>query len=726
MKRKNIVLAISLAFVCQASLAANQEDCDRSKDPDCKNTKAGKEKVLPMVSVTANRMQTDVAKYAGQITILDEDELAGSDNIIKNLTSIPGLQTGDDYGRAIGSQFKIRGFGYQSEARVIIEQDGVKRSPSLFSNHISSFRVDSNLLKRVEVVKGASSILHGSGAIGGIISMQTKDARDFINDGSNLGFTIGSRIEDNNLKSGRVAFAMAPENAPFDLLLYGKGSKLGDIDLADGGRIDDKGKVIDKIFNDETVKTGYIKGGWNIAPQMRLSLSAYKYKENLVTTWQTLWHRDPGTLPVHGNLRQTDYTARFTWAPLENPWINLTASAYTSDASYHRIRTGTSRGKPVNIDYVNKDERHGLAIKNESIFNTGAVEHHLVSGFDYDKREENAIFNYNGELSDFGSFPNYYKDFGFYLQDTMDIGFVNLTLGGRYDKFKRGVKLPGREGYSDGQFSPKIAAAFEILDGVNLLAGYAQTFRGPTPNETGAQGSLNPHYWYMPNNDLSAETAKEMEFGISVDRENVFHSGDGLYAKATWFNGRIEDMISLKKLPELGKTPDFEEYERQVYAQYRNVSNARRKGVELEAKYRIGDLSLAASYDYLKLYDGDTGKRLSDFADKISFSAAWMYQPWDLSVGLKATHWFRAKRDKYSYKRWGKTYNYINSTFTIVDFKGQWAPNSTGYSFFDKGFKFNFGVNNILDKKFISPSNTDVTTAVGKGRNIYLEFEKTF
>jgi len=37
------------------------------------------------------------------------------------------------------------------------------------------------------------------------------------------------------------------------------------------------------------------------------------------------------------------------------------------------------------------------------------LERRLVTGIDYEHRKEDAIFWYNGELSDFGSFPNFYK-----------------------------------------------------------------------------------------------------------------------------------------------------------------------------------------------------------------------------------------------------------------------------------------------------------------------------
>lgn len=95
--------------------------------------------------------------------------------------------------------------------------------------------MDNDLLKRVEVVKGASSVLHGSGAVGGIVSMRTKDVSDFINPGSNYGVTIGHRQESNHMNSNRATIAAKPtEN--FGILLYGKHADFGKIKMARDGK----------------------------------------------------------------------------------------------------------------------------------------------------------------------------------------------------------------------------------------------------------------------------------------------------------------------------------------------------------------------------------------------------------------------------------------------------------------------------------------------------------
>ncbi|MBQ9620222.1 MAG: TonB-dependent receptor plug domain-containing protein, partial [Neisseriaceae bacterium] len=123
---------------------------------------------LETIVVEATRTPVGNMKYAGSVGVLTPQDMESTTNVIDAMMDIAGVDGGMDAGRHAGAQFQIRGFGYQSEDRVIIKQDGIPRSPGLYGNFVSSFRTDTDILKRVEVTKGASSILHGSGAIGGI------------------------------------------------------------------------------------------------------------------------------------------------------------------------------------------------------------------------------------------------------------------------------------------------------------------------------------------------------------------------------------------------------------------------------------------------------------------------------------------------------------------------------------------------------------------------------
>ena len=143
MKKPLIVLAVFLLF---ASWAAAEEkmaaNASQSKE---------RELVLDPVTVVGTRTEMTESKYPGSVGVLSSKDLVQSPNLIQNLSRIPGFETGGDRGRSIGEQFTIRGFGYQSEERVIIKQDDIRRSASMFSNHISTFRTDPDILREMEI-----------------------------------------------------------------------------------------------------------------------------------------------------------------------------------------------------------------------------------------------------------------------------------------------------------------------------------------------------------------------------------------------------------------------------------------------------------------------------------------------------------------------------------------------------------------------------------------------
>lgn len=696
------------------SHASNEILCT-DKDKDCNKPLIYLEKTI----VTGTRTKTNSAKYVGSIGVIEEEEIAISSNIIDSLGSIPGVETGGDNGRTIGSQYTIRGFGYQSESRVIIKQDGVPQSPSLFSNHISSFRTDTDILNRVEVVKGASSVLYGSGAIGGIINMQTKNAEAYLHEGESFGGLLGGRHESNNMHSVRGALYGKATDLPLDFVLYGKKAKYGDIDLADGGTED-----YETIDNDEEINTVYLNVGIDINDEQRISFSMFDFDESLNTVWQTLYHYEiDEESPIVGSLQQNDYVFDYDFNSNSNELIDFSTKIYSSEAYYDRgwDDIDSDTGERDTLSYKNKETRWGINIKNVARFETSSIKHTLLVGLEYNSREEDGIYLRNGEYSEFGSMPNSYDDWGLYIQDIMEIGAFELTLGGRYDDFDRSINKEDSIDYNNSNFSPRIAVAYEIFDGFNLLLGYSETFRAPTPHETSSKGALNPHYYYLESPDLSAETAKEFEGGFSYNGGSILFNEDQLTVKTTYFDGKIEDMISLTKLPELGTPP-----ESRFYAQYQNVAEARRKGYEVSAIYYINSVRFDSSFEHLKLYDEETGENVNQgFADKLNLAATYINYNLGLQIGLSMDHWFEPDQNPETFVSRDTTYTYVDQDFTQVNLRGSWDIPINNIDLLSHA-KLKFGVNNLTDKKYINARNTNSTSRVGSGTNIYADIEVAF
>jgi len=715
MNKTFTIWLISIAMILCMTPYCFSQDTDL-EDSEEKDTSKKIESVkLEDTTVVGTRTEVDIAKYPGAVNVITEKDLKQSSSVIESLSIIPGFETGGGHGRNIGQQFTIRGFGYQSEQRVIIKQDGVRRSPGLFSNHISSFRSEPEILKRIEVVKGASSIAHGGGAIGGVVEMTTKDAFDYLKEGQNIGTKINYRYEDNNYQSASIALYGNPNQGRFDFLVYGRLGNTGDLELAEPTG------DISRVQNNEDLLSKFIKLGFHPSDDQRLTLSFFNYTNKIEGAWQNVYnseYSDDG--PVTGDLNQMDIALGYSYKPAHN-LINLDTSFFLSTSSYDRTADYTSMS--LLVDYENEEKSWGVNLKNLFNFATGPIEHKLLIGFDYTKKEEDAFYQRNGVVTDFGSMPNSYSDMGLYIQN--EIPFLDnrliLYLGGRQDWFERSVEGENAD-YSESRFSPRIGAALEVINGLTLLANYSEAFRAPTPHETSSNGPLNRHYWYLPASDLGPELAKETEFGFTYKRDDLMNNRVDAWFRALYFMGDIEDMISLRRLPALGASPAGT-----PYATYQNVSKVKREGFELESKFAFASFAFNASYEHLNQYDSSSKKKVPNgFADKLRAGVSYTYAPLNLMVGLNISHWLKPDQNpKYTVFR-GTTYYKVDDDYTITNINVKWAPEKTGFDLLDNGFELLVGINNVFDKNYINSRGYSNTSRSGKGRNLFLNISKKF
>jgi len=686
-----------------------------SADPDANTT------TLSRMTVLGTGYALDVAKYPGSASVLVTDDLDFSNDIIKSLERVPGFDSGNDLGRSLGQSFSIRGWGHGNENRVIIMQDGVRRSANLFANQSSSFGMDNELIKEVEIIRGSSSIHHGGGAIGGVIDATTRDASDFLQPGRTLGSAFRMRYDSNNSRQASAALAFAPDQRPFEFLAFAKRRHNGDIKLPES--VDDgNGGRRRKSDNDEDIETLFFKAGWTPAAGHTLSLSHHRYSLDVETLWNSLYHPiyDTEVGPVVGTRRQSDNVLRYTAAPDGHPWLNLTANAYASENWYEREY---ARGAINDLDlyYKNSDKRHGFNLNNLMQFSAGQVNHRLLLGADYEVRKEDGIYVLNGDNTDFNSMPNQYNDLGLFIQH--ETALFNdrwrILLGGRYDNFDRKVKGVS-ESYDKSRFSPRVGTSIEVFSGLNLLANYSEAFRAPSPHETSSSGPLNMRFWYQPNPDLGPEVSTEHEVGFSLRRGSLFRH-DGLFnLKVMYFDGEIKDMIRLV-IDHGSVSPADSEY-----VQYQNEGRVKRHGLELETSYDTQHFSSFASFEKLNQYNPvNHNKTPYAFADKLRGGVRWRPGNGDLELSAVVTHWFAPDQNPETLVSGGKTYYYVNKSFSQTDVQGRWQPFSSTRRALD-GFNVLFGVNNLVNQKRLPPGVVSTSTRIGLGRNVYLSVGKMF
>ena len=122
------------------------------------------------------------------------------------LRNVPGL-TLDGTGRTNGQDVNLRGYDRRG---VLVLVDGVRQGTD--TGHLNSTFLDPALIKRIEVVRGPSALLYGSGALGGVISYDTVDAKDLLETGKNSGYRVfgTGATGDHSLGMGGPAPMAAP------------------------------------------------------------------------------------------------------------------------------------------------------------------------------------------------------------------------------------------------------------------------------------------------------------------------------------------------------------------------------------------------------------------------------------------------------------------------------------------------------------------------------------
>lgn len=127
---------------------------------------------LDQMVVTASRLEQTIADVSIPIQVIDQKQIERSSNIRLNeiLMEQTGLMINSDHGAGIQIQ------GLNSEY-ILILVDGeplIGRT----AGTLDLTRITVNNIDRIEVVKGPSSSLYGSEAMGGVINIITKNPRN--------------------------------------------------------------------------------------------------------------------------------------------------------------------------------------------------------------------------------------------------------------------------------------------------------------------------------------------------------------------------------------------------------------------------------------------------------------------------------------------------------------------------------------------------------------------
>ncbi len=133
-----------------------------------------KNTLLQEVVVSASRYEQKVEQVTVSLDFVRPRQIENLASIdpIKALEQTPGVSTNKDQPSIRGSS----GYTYGAGSRVLLLLDGLPMmSPDRLSVQFDLIPMDN--IKQIEIVKGASSVLYGTGALGGIINVVSDDVR---------------------------------------------------------------------------------------------------------------------------------------------------------------------------------------------------------------------------------------------------------------------------------------------------------------------------------------------------------------------------------------------------------------------------------------------------------------------------------------------------------------------------------------------------------------------
>ncbi|MFW5723145.1 MAG: TonB-dependent hemoglobin/transferrin/lactoferrin family receptor [Halochromatium sp.] len=521
---------------------------------------------LSPVIITATKTSQPLDQVPESVSIIDRDQIEARQpqTLGRLLEDVPNVSVGGGP-RGIGQRVTIRGV---SDSRILFLLDGARQNFS--AGHSARFFVEPDLLRQVEVIRGPASALWGSGAIGGVIALETVDASDLLAPGQTLGGRVRTGYQDANDQWMGGLSAYGRVNDQLELLVDLNRREAGDTRLGDGEDLRHSGFVR---------TSGLAKGTWSGDDINWFSVGYLGFDEEGEVPSNAQIEATPETL-VDRTTRQDTLNFRYWRDDPDTPSFNPALRLYRTQTRIDEARKQDARHDDTELTTI------GLDLRNTMRLGGGAFDQLISYGLEYYK--DTAAAERNGIPRP--SAPDGSQQIiSAYLQNEILIG-ERLTLipGIRFDQYTGKLDQASNETNEDSAWSAKIGAHLRVTDWLSFQASYNEAFRAPSLSElfvSGVHFSCGPgcQNRFVPNPDLKPEKARNQEIGLRLSQRDLLTDGDRAGLRAALFRNDVEDFIDRAVIftprpmpgnPGPGGVTTQE-----------NVTDARLEGVEIEAIY---------------------------------------------------------------------------------------------------------------------------------------------
>ncbi|WP_430473847.1 TonB-dependent hemoglobin/transferrin/lactoferrin family receptor [Thalassospira lucentensis] len=662
-------LLLATVSTIALSVAAHAQEAADTSATNAKNVTGTEELpvaetvvALDAITITANKLETSAIDAPASISIVDQEELERRQpsDLSDILRGMPGVEI---YGgpRSTVQEPIIRGL---TGDRVVVRVDGARANMSV--GHKGRFFFDPEVLKSVEVYRGAASTMQGTGALGGVIALTTKDADDLLDPGQNIGarVKVGYASVDHGLTTNGMVYGRPSDNT--DILASVTRESTGNFESGDGDK---------QPYTDDDYINGLFKGGVDINDANRLTLTLQRYSDD----HQLPAAPDSGAAVnatsnflVDRESEETSLVLGYSYRDSSNDWVDAKLNAYGMRTDLDEKRVSDGRHDERTLDTIgldgNNTSRFDLAGRDLAVTIGGELYQDSQEG----RRNGVAVSNLfpDADMVIYGL----YVDNNLALTDALDV-----TAGVRFDSYD--LSADGQRSREDSAISPRFSASYRVTSWMQPYVSYAEAFRAPAMTEMYASGYHFPGNNFVANPDLEAEKAKTWEFGTNFKSDNLLSAGDAFRAKVAYFQNDISDYIEQQ-----GAVMGSAE------TKSVNVPEAQIEGFEAELSYDTGVVFAGLAGSRIRGENTQTGANLSNIpADKVSVSGGYRFVDVGVELGGRANMVDRLTRIASGDEVPG---------YATFDLFASWDASETL-----PGLTVNAGIDNILDHNYQTADN---------------------
>lgn len=499
------------------------------------------------VIVTSTLTEKDIKNAPGSIEVITFDEILekGADSIAEALEDSLGMLIITQPGRV--QTPNLRGSGTKHTLVLI---DG-KRVADGFKDLSDLNRIPVEMVDRIEVLRGPSSALYGSDALGGIVNIITKNPEKDFHGGINFKYSQDKKVDAHGTRYGGY---LTDTIGKFGYFVSASNKRKNHFEYNGSGPDDGDHK-----------SSSYLHGKMNYDLNEKNKITAgYDF---------SIYERD-GMRDFQGKdrLRQTDdkksnYNLSYDYSNNKN----LNAGFMVNHSIFEsNVKMSPEPDSDFNT-IKNQVDETGFRVSSSYFANQI-----LTFGSDFRKytRTEETLREDDSE------------NFGVFFQDEISLGSKFYLVGGiRYDDHSEAGDF----------YAPKASFIYKPLESLRLKASWGRGFRAPSLSELFTTGyRKRGKEVYLPNDDLSPEESSSYEFGVEGEKGR-FKAG------LVYFRTFIDELI----YPEYLKTTGSGK-KKVVYYQYQNLKNAGIYGYEADFSVKlVKGLSLSCRLSFADNEDQD-------------------------------------------------------------------------------------------------------------------------